>query len=165
MSALGVQFAPLVHWNDFKVIKWVPNFCKPWNLMPCPSVLSHLDHLVAISDLLIQLGNMKSVAHFSSVDLPSEHMQLKRGRLGRLSGYVIPLVCCGSLFECLCTRVRLIDRLAVFFFFFFWVGMGSLLVFEFLSFKVVFSDLKAASPKEFKHIVLWDLFFPLHGFD
>lgn len=153
MSALRVQFAPLVHWNNFKVIKWVSNFCKSWNLTSCPSVLSHLDHLVAISNLLIQLGNMKSVAHFSSVDLASEHMQLKRGRLGRLSGYMIPLVCCGSLFECLCTRVRLIDQLAVFFLFcffvFFWIGMGSLLVFEFLSFKVVFSDLKAASPKEF----------------
>lgn len=102
--------------------------------MPCPSVLSHLDHLVAISDLLIQLGNMKSVAHFSSVDLPSEHMQLKRGRLGRLSGYVIPLVCCGSLFECLCTRVRLIDRLAVFLFFFSELVWA---VYWFLSFSVL----------------------------
>lgn len=93
---------------------------------------------MAISNLLIQLGNMKSVAHFSSVDLASEHMQLKRGRLGRLSGYMIPLVCCGSLFECLCTRVRLIDQLAVFFLFVF-LFFSELVwaVYWFLSFSVL----------------------------
>lgn len=72
-------------------------------------MFSHLCQLVVTFCVLIQ---QSKVACFSAVDFTSEHMELKR-RPRRLSGYVIPLVCCGSLFECFCTWLGLIYQSVV----------------------------------------------------